>query len=543
MRNYEDREEQQSPRLDFSRRPGISKKGQARANRTMRMRLLSLFGLLIIVVVAMKEAGKPERWMWLGFDDANSVEVVANDDVSSSDILVDSPTTDAQTRLSNDLSGKPNGSLGHLPNRVASLLSQTNQESGSDDESDSGSDEDEGFVNGGDFDTADVADAADSQRSPLALDFWESTFVGLAADRKEAFYELLRRVDASKLDKPAIDLPFAAVLKELTKEHGLHQSKMLGELAVMSKGQAKTELTKQLFAFDQSWQNQVLPTLEASVEGQDFTLSDQTVVRSIRSIVDPIVLRSVEDRTGMGNPRDKMAWFAIWDQIQKDALSPPQKTSTTLLQLNGQPAAFRGKPVTVSGTAKTIRKKILKDSLLNVPSYYEMWIDPDDGANIELICVYAAKLPKQFEANLPKQSEAEAAEVKESFVSIEVPVTVSGRFFKLRSYQDRSRAVSHSPVLIAKTFTANFPTSAAETNEAWLPSFGLVMTFLSCAMAAAIAIAWVIYRSTKSGSSLPNKPASSRVSSSLDRLTDNDSILTDAERVDQLNKVLDEDYS
>lgn len=45
-----------------------------------RMRLMSLFAALLLVLVLMQEAGKPERWSWMGFDreqQANSPEVEA----------------------------------------------------------------------------------------------------------------------------------------------------------------------------------------------------------------------------------------------------------------------------------------------------------------------------------------------------------------------------------------------------------------------------------------------------------------------------------
>ena len=37
-------------------------------SRAFRLRLMSLFAGLILVVILMQEAGKPERWAWMGFD-------------------------------------------------------------------------------------------------------------------------------------------------------------------------------------------------------------------------------------------------------------------------------------------------------------------------------------------------------------------------------------------------------------------------------------------------------------------------------------------
>lgn len=41
-------------------------------SRGFRLRLMTLFAALVLVLVLMKEAGKPERWAWMGFDRAAS---------------------------------------------------------------------------------------------------------------------------------------------------------------------------------------------------------------------------------------------------------------------------------------------------------------------------------------------------------------------------------------------------------------------------------------------------------------------------------------
>lgn len=61
-------------------RPDESIKGYTRA---VRRKLYFLFAMLILVVIMMIEARKPENWMWMGFKrDANSTEAIVLDGVS-----------------------------------------------------------------------------------------------------------------------------------------------------------------------------------------------------------------------------------------------------------------------------------------------------------------------------------------------------------------------------------------------------------------------------------------------------------------------------
>jgi len=382
----------------------------------------------------------------------------------------------------------------------------------------------------------------DPQKTPLAVDFWRAAFAKLNDSQQEAFYQLLRRIDTSQLQKPQADLPFDATIKRLNELQKNNQAKTLGAISVMSQGDPKTALTDDLFAFDESWQQHVSPVLEASVKGDDFTIANQTTIRSIRSIIDPIVMQDVEDMTGIGNPRDKLAWRGIWDFVQRDAQSPKtgSASETTLLQLKGQPQAFRSQTVSVSGTALTIRRKTLAKTMLNLDHYYELWVDPPERVNDGLICVYAATLPRDFDSA--------AIEVSETFQTISIPVKIDGRFFKIRSYQDSGKTVSHCPVVVTETFAADIKANQSKANQSaaaapWRLSTSNVLAFLVLAAIGAMAIAYVVFRSTQTGSRGISKPASKRLERSFDALAEDDSVLTDAQRVSQLNEYLEEDFS
>ena len=56
-----------------------------RTSRAIRFKLLMLFSMLILVIVLMKEAGKPERWEWMGFETPKTVEIEVDDFVYDND--------------------------------------------------------------------------------------------------------------------------------------------------------------------------------------------------------------------------------------------------------------------------------------------------------------------------------------------------------------------------------------------------------------------------------------------------------------------------
>ena len=521
MKEHEEQElSPRSTKLDFSgritRNDGASRDG---AGKAVKLRLVSLMGLLLLVIVAMKEAGKPERWMWLGFDQPSDPALVTEDEITEKDIVLEAESLAAESNSQ----AQPGAGVGYISDRIARRLDDLN----------------EGRSNP-DGNGARAAEDQDPQQTPVAVDFWRAAYLKLDDAQQEAFYQLLRRIDTARLQPPKSALPFDAAATRLTELQRDHQSRILGELAAMRKGEQKNKLTENLFAFDQSWQKHGLPALKASIAGADFTMTDQATIRSIRATIDPIVLKDVEDMTGMGNSRDRLAWLAIWDFVQRDAETGrrEQEPETTLLQLKGQPQAFRGQTVAVSGTARTIRRKVLKQTLLNLDQYYELWIDPPSRVNNGLICVYVAELPDGFDSLMP--------EVTEQFQTIKFPVTVAGRFFKLRSYQDAGKSVSHCPVVIAETFVADFDARPSQSDAAganWQPSPQIAFAFLAVAALVAFGIAFAVFRSTHSGTQRADKPTSKRVGRTLDALVDDETVMTDAERVAELNKRLEEDYS
>ena len=195
----EELEEQELPtrptRLDFSRRATESNSASyGRADRATKLRLVSLLGLLLLVIVAMKEAGKPERWMWLGFDQPADPALVSDGEITDRDIVLQAESFGAESNFESELGE----GVGYMPDRIASRLNES----------------DEGRSTPHEL-GGDATEARDPQQTPVAVDFWRATFLKLNDSRQQALYQLLRRIDTARLSPPKSELPLNAVVGRL----------------------------------------------------------------------------------------------------------------------------------------------------------------------------------------------------------------------------------------------------------------------------------------------------------------------------------------
>jgi hypothetical protein len=158
------------------------------------------------------------------------------------------------------------------------------------------------------------------------------------------------------------------------------------------------------------------------------------------------VLKTVEDNTYF-RTAEKDAWFHFFELVQKEEIGPAQGVPVEYAQLVDQPNVYRGKLVTVRGTARQITQEKPADNDLGIASYYQVVIQPADGANWPIV-VYCLELPKGTAVG--------------DRVSLDVSVT--GLFFKKLSYTWRD-GLGIAPVIVARTLTTG-PASGTTAPEA-----------------------------------------------------------------------------
>ena len=227
---------------------------------------MALMVLLLAVIFAMKEAGKPERWMWMGFDKIDQSP-------KEGDFLVDASSAA--------------GSQGEMDWGLAKSASGPTV----------------GLVEaeGGDGDESAIGLSDSEFRQPtgskLDREFWRPAYKRLSEEKQLQLFGLLRKVVRSDFAPPAdADVaPLKKIIQRLTKEQSDFQTLALGEIALLSDAAEKKQKTETLFEFDKRWQTDVIPTLSAAVAGTDYTFAGQIEIRKVAQVLRPLFLDAVED--------------------------------------------------------------------------------------------------------------------------------------------------------------------------------------------------------------------------------------------------------
>lgn len=494
-------------------------------NGAIRIRLAMLMVMLILVVVAMKEAGKPERWAWMGFG---------------------KPTieTDQIIRLKQFA---PTSGSEEADQAMALRLTPTTPQSGSTSEKANGND--------ARFDL-NVLPLPSSGRQLTETDrkFWAAISSDLGDGKRKQLFQIIRAIcrssgagEASSQEDQEVqpaDSSDADLIKELDARHDAWHQQMVTAGSKQREGNEKAEAIGELFEFDQRWQEMIEPTLRQSVAGEDILFAGQLYSQSLYNLLQPTWMEGVQDRTAMGDPADRMAWLWLWDQSMLDASNNSSAVSepVSLLQLSGQPAVWRARPVRMEGVAKTVRRIEQTQTALPTKTYYEVWVEPTNSVHGNLCCLYTAHVPDSLVP--PEESQHSARQNKTNrthrspFHSVDQPVSVSGRFFKLRSYRDAGGSVSHAPVVISHSIATPGTATAGATaagrdgndnrngndnktiaSQAWL--FGAV------AIASTIA-AILLFRIARTRPRPVGRRASQHVRSTLLQLQDDQSLPSNA---------------
>jgi hypothetical protein len=143
------------------------------------------------------------------------------------------------------------------------------------------------------------------------------------------------------------------------------------------------------------------------------------------------LLETIEDNSYFRNA-EKDAWFHFIERLQDTEIVFANPIHVEYAQLVEQPDVYRGRLVTVRGTARQITVEKPADNDLGLTSYYRVVIQPADGANWPMM-VYALKLPEGISPG----------------DDLSLDVNATGLFFKKLSYRWRD-GLGIAPVVVTK---------------------------------------------------------------------------------------------
>ena len=262
-----------------------------------------------------------------------------------------------------------------------------------------------------------------------------------------------------------------------------------------------------------------------SIVGKSSSHSDADL-QQVRSVLDRHAYSLVEDRSSMNRSVESLAWNRTWENVF-DQGNVAEFEPVSYLQLSGQPGAYRGKPIRVTGIVRGAQTLPLPDEhKLGLNAYQVLWVKPV-GSNRTPFCIYAAKLPDGF----PNPGD--------QFLTLDEEVVVDGYFFKLRSYEATNNQVEICPLIVADKVVWNQKTDqVAGATPSWEPPRWLLVLFFVGMPVLAGVMALSVYRSTRSLRRSYSEVAE-EVESNLGQLVNDQSVMSDRERMAEFSRSID----
>lgn len=392
-----------------------------------QLRLLTIVGLLLLVLYLMREARKPERWAWMwgGQLPVAEAERVEQD---THQVLIQEPTQSPEP---------------------------------------------------------------DDARERVRRDAWGHILASLQPAERAALDRLLlasRRQTALQQDERNAG---RAVVEKLRQQWNAFLSTAHSSLDDNVPNSQRSQWNAKLSEVEAEWQEELLPALQSPLEGRPWTPQERQVLQRVQVVLDALAIEAIRDDT-VWRAEEHPAWARLVEDLQSRAAERLRRESLGLVgyaALLRQPEAYRGKLVTVRGTAQLAYQSPAPDNVLGIHQHYVLWLRPQSGPDLPLV-VYALELPASFPPVTAKDGRGRGTEIDEE-------LEVTGYFFKRWVYaaQDDLRSV---PLILAATPRwLSRPPAAAENGS---PSKSTTAAWLLAAVVASLGLVMWAYRATRTGS-------------------------------------------
>ncbi len=404
-------------------------------SRRTQYRIFALVGSLFLVFLLMEQARKPESWRWIWTIGGGQVPAEADVDTrlrappetAAGAERVGSLLISADGEASLPAKARPDAEREARPEPEPRANAPRTSETPLDSE---------------------AASANPDTLEPLRQarhDLWSRLLESLGDEPRTAFLSGLKTARDNQ-SLAAGDLPaWMRVVEQL--EAGWQDYVTKAFLAVGQDSGRLTDAEKQSWlhvidALKREWKDGVQPVLQAVGTGKPLDSQQRSAAVDVQDTLDQVFLDSIRDNT-VFRGAEKDAWFRMLEQLDERDLPALRRESTGyvgFLQLYKQPAAYRGKLVTVAGTIRMGYYREAPQNLYGIMGYYVFWLKPAGGKSP--IVVYCLQIPDGFPdvAKLEREGERPALDEQAEF---------TGYFFKRWAYraQDDTRL---APLILAK---------------------------------------------------------------------------------------------
>ncbi|REK15928.1 MAG: hypothetical protein DWQ37_08945 [Planctomycetota bacterium] len=125
--------------------------------------------------------------------------------------------------------------------------------------------------------------------------------------------------------------------------------------------------------------------------------------------------------------------LALLQQASPQDLEAASEEHVGYLQLDQQPASYRGHLVTVAGVVRSAKEVTAPENAFGIEKYYQLWLQPERSAP-ELLVIYCLELPDGFPLG----------------TDLDAPCSSTGFFFKRWAYLAQG-GIFTAPLILART--------------------------------------------------------------------------------------------
>ena len=241
-----------------------------------------------------------------------------------------------------------------------------------------------------------------------------------------------------------------------------------------------------LTELEMTWNRRWKPAFDAAAAPRDWTAEERADLLGLEEMLYSIALTLVRDDM-VWRPDDGAAWFRLFEQLQDQdpaQLARQSVKQVGFVQIFRQSAEYRGKVVTIRGTARMVYRVPAPANYLGIQEYFLFWVQPEDGSNRPIV-VYALYPPPNFPAITLEQQK------------VQEEVEVTGYFFKRWAYR-AADGLNSAPLVIARSPQWFSRTEATQTQlltathnpTFWLMAIGGLAGMLLLAMVLVWLLNW-----------------------------------------------------
>ena len=421
-------------------------------SRSTQVRVLMMVFSLMLVMVLMSEARKPENWKWMWAGAKTRVPSHSVDEAIDTLLPPEPPRPE-------DLPGTvyANEPTDTSPAAMADLAEAIT-----------------------------VVDDDEDARQRIRHDAWRGILKRLGRDERSILGRVLRHArggpELSSEDRSG----WSTTYPQVDQQWNEYLTKANDAVLVAGEelpAEQRTQLLNVLRDLEVEWTKLTSRALRAVLDDRPWTELERDELTKVQATLDELALAAIRDDM-VWRPEEQTAWFRSFEKLLALTDQDARRQSlgdVSFVQLFRQTNEYRGQLVTITGTAELAYHVPAPKNDLGIERYYVFWLRPGDGADAPIVA-YALELPNGFPA------------IGNEHTNLHEELTFTGYFFKRWAYGARD-GIRTAPLILARRPTWQPAPPLVSTKR---PSPGTIIAAVLAIALLAIAIARWVYKSSNS---------------------------------------------